>query len=238
MTQLRHTHQTKLALALVLLLRFVPTASGTIIDDFSTPQGPLTVVGGFASGPGIMGNSREVIIGEFFEATGGGGNFATTGVDSGMGFLYGSLGILPVDITDGGVANVFLLNVMEFEGEQASAWFVFRDFDFLFSSSAFLLFNAPGLYSTPIPTDVDITRITQLEMFLDLAPVPAGGASIRIDFICTGTVEAGCTTADAVTGVPEPATAVLFGLGLVVLALLGWAESGRKRNKSAVSNYR
>lgn len=73
----------------------------------------------------------------------------------------------------------------------------------------------------PIPTGIaDFTQIDQVFLALFLGTSPPSGGFVSFDFICTGTLDAGCTTAESVNAVPEPGTAGLLVLGAAALALL------------------
>lgn len=110
----------RIVLVLVLLAGFARESQATIIDIFSTPQGPLSGgASGAVSGPGIIGGSREARDASFFQVAGGVGTFSSAdGTGNVMSLAYDGTVTLddnasfaPVDLTDGGVANLFLVGV-------------------------------------------------------------------------------------------------------------------------------
>lgn len=219
------------AFALVLFAGLAPTSRAAIIDDFSTPQGPLSGVPNVVSGPGILGDFRQASD-PFFSVSGGVARFSfSTGVPGGtniMGVSYDGTPapsdggtFAPFDLTDGGLATEFLLGISEVTGG-AFVLIGVTDTDGSSNATIFREIVSPGLYTLPIPTDlVDFTRVNRVDLTLFLSPVPA---SVGIDFICTGTLEAGCTTAGPVTPVPEPES---WGLLALLAAGLPWLA--RKR---------
>jgi hypothetical protein len=211
---------------LAALAWITPPAQATIIDDFSTPQGPLSSTSAAVSGPGIIGNSRHVYSGYFFEATGGLGTFSTPCCDNVMNLNYTGMSE-PVDLTDGGLATSFLLRVSGVEGLGAALLFAVSDAQSSTSVAMPSIFiNSPGLYAVALPTHLaDFTQIDRLDIAIFLSPDSAG-ALLSLDFICTGTLAAGCTTADPATAVPEPSAFEILVVVSLVLPLLGRKRRG------------
>lgn len=228
MIRQKFKHGSTILLAFCLLAACEGASIAATIDDFSTPQGPLgdAAVSG-VTGPGIIGGSRQAGGGFFFEVAGGVGTFSFFRAGNVMGLTYDGTPALddistfpPVDLTDGGLASHFLLGISGIDGGLSMAMGV-RDVDGNTASAIFSAMMAPGLYTLPLPTGLgDLTRIHQIGAALFLSPFMSSGASVSIDFLCTGTPEAGCTSAEPVAAVPEPGTATLFTLGVAMLVLL------------------
>ncbi len=239
MTRQRYPCRPTILFLVGLFAALIPSAQGTIIDDFSTPQGPLTGVADVASGPGIVGGFREASDPNFavsggvatfsFSIGGTGTNIMGLAYDGTMDPSDGGMFAPLVDLTDGGLASQFLLGISEVTGVFSLAIGI-TDAD---SNVLPLIFNpviSPGLYTLPIaPGTADLTRVSRIDMALFLSPSQAGQASVGIDFMCTGTAAAGCTSVDSVTTVPEPGTAMLLIVGAAMLALLQSARLRKPR---------
>lgn len=224
MTQRRYALRTRIWPGLILLAALISPLRATLIDDFSTPQGPLSLVSEVVSGPGIVGGSRTVSAGFFFEVAGGEATFSNLSVSGGnvMSISYGGTSgsfPSPVDLTDGGTANMFLLGITGIESFfGGSVALAVTDVN-LNTAFASFPFSSPGVYAAPLPTGLsDFTQVISVGMPLFLGD--STGATMKIDFACTGTLEAGCTSAGPATAVPEPGTAVLLVVGAAALGLM------------------
>jgi hypothetical protein len=228
---MRCYRRTTIALGLALLAWLTIPLPGAIIDDFSTPQGPLSGSVGAVSGPGILGTSREAGGGALFEVISGVGTFSTpVGTDNVMSITYDGTTTLgdnatfaPVDLTDAGIATLFLLAVSGYDAPLGSVVALLAsDGNPGAVLAATFQINAPGLYTAPIPAALaDFTQIDQVFLALFLGSLPPDAASMSFDFVCTGTLESGCTTAEPNLATPEPGTAGLLALGAAALALFG-----------------
>ncbi len=211
------------------LLLASPTFA-TIIDDFSTDQGPTAAS---ASGPGIIGGLRETVngAGNSFQASGGIGTFLLPqGFDNLATLRYDgtddgawSTTFAPVDLTDGGLADLLVLSVTDLSSAGASPPSVALSLNLVDADSnniflpSFFVFGAPSIVTAPLPTSgIDLTRITALAVPIFFSTQPTNEFTFSLDYICTGN-SAGCTFAPA--AVPEPSAIALLGLGLAALAL-------------------
>lgn len=227
---------TRIVLIFGLLGIFAPLSPAAIIDDFSTPQGPLTAGGsGAVSGPDIIGGVRQAGGGSFFEVSGGIATFSFSLQNGGanvMNITYDGTTALDdistfpaVDLTDGGIASHFLLGISSIEGALSIAMGAI-DVDGQTASAVFSGMTAPGVYAVPLVANfADLTRISFISATLFLSPVASSTASVGIDFLCTGNLEAGCTTTTPTTAVPEPGEGVVLALFAASLPLL------RRRSK-------
>lgn len=230
---MRYDRKPTTVLKITLLAGFIFTAPAATIDDFSTPQGPLTGVPNVVSGPGIVGGFRQASD-PFFAVDGGLATFSYSSSVPGtnlIGLAYDGTpepsdggGFAPlVDLTDGGTASQFLLGISEVTGVVAVLVSV-TDADELSIGTSFAGLTSPGLYTAPlpiIPTNPDFTRIQRVDVVLFLSPLESNLASIGVDFICTGTLEAGCTTAEPTNPVPEPESWAMLALLIVGLPFIG-----------------
>jgi hypothetical protein len=216
--------------------------SATIIDSFSTSQGPVVDASGTASGPGIVGGWRDVSA-TFFVATAGVGTFSTPdGSGNVMSAFYDGINstgafVSPVDLTDGGVADQFLLGISAIDSPFFGSVAVgVVDVN---SNVAFVTFQvlAPGLYTASLPSQqADLTQINSVGFAVFLGTSPPTGGLMSIDFLCTGASGA-CTTTEPVSAVPEPGTAVLLLLGGTSLALLRRGLQSRPGCKWSVARF-
>ncbi|MCB1018498.1 MAG: PEP-CTERM sorting domain-containing protein [Bryobacterales bacterium] len=217
-------------IALCGFLLIAPTFAITV-DDFSTSQGPLVTTAGAVSGPGIIGGVREFLPGHSFEAAGGIGTFSTPdgtgnvlvmGYDGVADLATRSGTFAPVDLTDGGLADLFLLSVTVLSSpasQPATVSLVLNlfDADGNSGSTAPFFVTSTGVASAALPTSgVDLTRITALSVPIFMSVRTLGEFTLSVDYFCTGN-STGCTSAPAT--VPEPSAFVLFGLGLAALTL-------------------
>lgn len=210
------------------------------IDDFSTSQTPaVTGIGNFAAGGDILGGERDVNLadGISFEATGGEATIVATsptgtGVSSFAFLLYdgsdasnvASLGLGGAAVDEGGLADRFLLDLLEISGTTLSTILRVEIYETI-NDGAGAQVDLPFNVSTPTTIEIPFASFSPFGLGGDFNSVEqinlsfsnlVDGQRIVFDNFRTGTA-VGPT-------VPEPGTVLLLGLGL-----LGMAAVRRKR---------
>ncbi len=218
-----HTKLTAMA-GLFAFLAAAP-AGAVIIDDFSDAQGPVGA--GLSRQVGSMlGGERAVVVstGGSFTASGG----VATASGARVNLIYfgtgasgtPSLGLVGVDLTDGGLSDRFWLNIVSVTSATLVTFLVFETtFDSLDGSA---IVAGPGLISVlfsdmdmgPLGLGADLSDPNQVSLqFITLQP----GQTVVVDNFCTGNA-AGCVSGPS-TAVPEPGTWLLLAGGLALLGL-------------------
>ncbi len=212
------------AMAGLLALLAAAPAGAVIIDDFSDAQGPVNGGSGFQLGS-MLGGERDVF------ASTGGSFTASAGVATASGANVGTLydgvdgsgtasyGLVGVDLTDGGLSDRFLLNIVSVTASASLRLSVFEN-----TSDSLLGLTGTGagpglitvLFSDLIAGGLgaDLTDAKQVNLQL---PFLQSGQTVMFDNFCTGNAS-GCVGGGS-TAVPEPSTWLLMAGGLALLGL-------------------
>lgn len=223
---------------LALFLLCASSAQALLIDDFTTPQSATAP--GYVSGPGILGTERDVSTGDGKSFTAGGGTatFAgdgtvTTGIaqigwDGANADLVLRFGLPDTDLTDGGLSDRFILDVLAITGT-LSLTIVTGDNILDRSLSPLITISSPGVVEVPFAVfapflggpGADFTAVNGI-YFGFLSRDPGPNESISFGAFRTAPV-------------PEPSTATLVAIGL---GLLGSRPSQSRRESDAARRRR
>lgn len=222
---------TRLAAAAVAVLGFAARASGLVIDDFTIAQGPLTatLIGAgpsdSVSDAGILGGERDTYLvlqaglSSTVNVTGGAAAYseAAPASDGELWFSYDGAddtavinhtGLGGIDLTAGGTQDGFSVQILLNPTLATNLGFLVHTDA---ANYSIVNFSAPAGAST---------QIVPFSSFTTLAGSGANFTNIgAVSFFSMPGVVNQNMQFGTIQTVPEPATGLLFGLGLLVVAL-------------------
>jgi hypothetical protein len=198
------------------------SAQALLIDDFRTPQSAAAP--SFVSGPGILGTERDISLtggGKSFTAGGGAATFSggpTAGIGVAILSWDGldantalSFGLPETDLTDGGLSDRFILDILSITGI-LTLTIVAGDSFLDRSLSPPITISNPGIVEVP---------------FADFAPFVGG---LGAEFAAVNGIYFGFATNDPgpnesitigafrTAPIPEPSSALLVAIGLCLMS--------------------